>query len=104
VLSPSVKNVLGKVAPELNLLLDAAPASEENMIIPLSVAKNFASKTYRGLDENAAISNFISDLQDSVTGTDNMMDNQTVPPDTQMTEQDSISEGQIDSIDSGELA
>ena len=104
VLSPSVNNVLKKLEPSLAPLLDAAGTNEENMIIPLSVAKNFASKTYRGLDEDAAISNFISDLQDSVTGTDNMMDNQTVPPDTQMTEQDSISEGQIDSIDSGELA
>ena len=102
VLSPSVKNVLGKVAPELNLLLDAAPASEENMIIPLSVAKNFASKTYRGLDEDAAISNFISDLQNSVTGIDNMMDNQTVPPGTQISEVDDPAiEAEIERIDSG---
>jgi hypothetical protein len=72
------------------------------MIIPLSVAKNFASKTYRGLDEDAAISNFISDLQNSATGIDNMMDNQTVPPGTQMSEVDDPAiEAEIERIDSG---
>ena len=104
VLSPSVSNVLKKIAPELTPLLDQAGSSEENMVIPVSVVKNFAAKRYGGQNETESLSSFISDLEQSVPGMDNMMDNQSVPPDTQMAEEDSIAEQQIDDIDSGELA
>ena len=101
VLSPSVKNVLSKVAPELNPLLDAAPANEENMIIPVSVAKDFATRKYGGGDEQTAMGNFIAELQGSTPGMNNMMDNQSVPPDTQMAEEDPMIQQEIDDIDSG---
>ena len=101
VLSPSVSNVLSKVAPELNPLLDAAPANEENMIIPVSVAKDFATRKYGGGDEQTAMGNFIAELQGSTPGMNNMMDNQSVPPDTQMAEEDPMIQQEIDDIDSG---
>ena len=84
VLSPSVSNVLKKIAPLLCPLLDQAGSSEENMMIPVSVAKSFAVKRYGGQNETESLSSFISDLEQSVPGMDNMMDQTNVPPDTQM--------------------
>ena len=101
VLSPSVKKVLGKVAPELNPLLDATPATEENVIIPISVAKNFANKNYGGQGEEQSIVSFLNDLQDSASAQTNQMDNQSVPPDTQMAMADTPESGvNTDQLDS----
>ena len=88
VLSPSVSNALKKIAPELTPLLDQAGPPEENVIIPVSVVKNFATKRYGGQNETEAVTNFIADLQQSVPGMDNMMDQQPVPPETEAIDQD----------------
>ena len=88
VLSPSVSNVLKKIAPDLSPLLDQAGPAEENVIIPVSVAKNFAAKRYGGQNETEAVSSFIADLQQSVPGMYNMMDQQPVPPETEAIDQD----------------
>jgi hypothetical protein len=87
VLSPSVTNALKKIAPELTPLLDQAGTAEENVIIPVSVVKNFATKRYGGEDETQAITSFIADLQESAPGMSNEMEQTNVPPDTQMAEQ-----------------
>ena len=79
VLSPSVSNVLVKLAPELAPLVEAVGDKEENVIIPVSMFKNFAQKRYSG-DETQAVQNLITDM----SGTE--MEQQTVPPDTQMAE------------------
>jgi hypothetical protein len=99
VLSPSVNNVLKKLEPSLAPLLDAAGTNEENMIIPVSVVKSFAAKRYGGQNETESVTNFIADLQESAPKT---MDQQSVPPDTQMAEtENSIIQSEIDEIDSG---
>ena len=100
VLSPSVSNVLKKLAPEMGPLIDSIGVKEENMIIPLSVVKNFATKRYGGEDETTAVSNFIADLSES-----SQMDQQPVPPDTQMASQpnDMVSP-EMNTVDSGLLA
>jgi len=87
VLSPSVTNALKKIAPELTPLLDQAGSAEENVIIPVSVVKNFATKRYGGEDETQAVTSFIADLQESAPGMNNQMEQTNVPPDTQMAEQ-----------------
>ena len=79
VLSPSVSNVLKKLAPDLTPLLDEAGSAEENVIIPVSVVKNYATKRYGGQNESEAVTSFISDLQQSVPNMTNTMD-QPVPP------------------------
>ena len=61
VLSPSVVNVLKKVAPEISPLLDQAGSNEENVTLPISIVKQYAIKIYGG-DEKTAIQNFITDL------------------------------------------
>jgi len=97
VLSPSVSNVLKKIAPDLAPLLDEAGSIEENLIIPVSVAKNFAIKRYGGGDEVEAVTNFITDLQEASS-----MDQQDVPPDTQMAEApESGMEETLERVDSG---
>ena len=102
VLSPSVNNVLKKIEPSLAPLLDAAGTNEENMIIPVSVVKSFAAKRYGGQNETESVGNFIADLQQSVP---NMMDQQSVPPDTQMANQpDDIMSPEMETVDSGLLA
>ena len=88
VLSPSVSSVLKKIAPDLSPLLDQAGPAEENVIIPVSVVKNFATKRYGGQNETEAVTNFIANLQQSVPGMDNMMDQQPVPPETEAIDQD----------------
>jgi len=104
VLSPSVINALKKIAPELTPLLDQAGTSEENVIIPVSVVKNFATKRYGGQTEMEAVTSFIADLESSVPGMDNTMEQQSqpVPPDTQMADsEESMMQSEIDEIDSG---
>ena len=49
------------------------------------------------------MSNFIAELQGSTPGMNNMMDNQSVPPDTQMAEEAPMIQQEIDEIDSGEV-
>ena len=102
VLSPSVNNVLKKLEPSLAPLLDAAGTNEENMIIPVSVVKSFAAKRYGGENETESVTNFIADLQESAPKT---MDQQSVPPDTQMANQsDDIMSPEMETVDSGLLA
>jgi len=97
VLSPSVSNVLSKVAPELNPLLSQFTKEEENVILPVSIVKNFASRKYPGQTETESIQSFVSDL------TGQMEQKTTVPPDTQMV-QAPESDVNYDAIDSDTMA
>ena len=95
VLSPSVSNVLKKIAPDLSPLLDQAGPSEENVIIPVSMFKNFSQKRYSG-DETQAVQSLITDM--SVTE----MGQSTVPPDTEMADlPESGIEQELNTIDTG---
>ena len=76
VLSPSIVNILKKVAPELGSLLDQAGSNEENVTLPISVVRQYAIKIYGG-DEKQAVENFIADLSGS-----QQMENNNVPLDT----------------------
>ena len=95
VLSPSVSSVLGKIAPELNPLLQRFTKDEENVTLPVSIVKNFASRKYGGTEEQS-VQSFVADL----TG---QMDQQPVPPDTQMV-QAPESDVNYDAIDSDTMA
>ena len=67
--------------------MDQAGPAEENVIIPVSVAKNFAAKRYGGQNETEAITNFIADLQNSVPSIDNTMGQTNVPPENMQASQ-----------------
>ena len=92
VLSPSVSSVLGKIAPELNPLLQKFTKEEENVTLPVSIVKNFANRKYPG-DETQSVQSFVADL------TGQMEQTTTVPPDTQMAEAPE-SDVNYDAIDS----
>jgi hypothetical protein len=79
VLSPSVSNVLVKIAPEISDLVSRFKKDEENVVLPVSIVKNYANRKYPG-DEQQSIQSFVSDLA-------GQMDQTNVPPDTQMAEQ-----------------
>ena len=82
VLSPSVSNVLSKVAPELNPLLSQFTKEEENVILPVSVVKNFAARKYGGQTEAESVQSFVADLTGQMEQTTN------VPPETEAIDQD----------------
>jgi len=95
VLSPSVSNVLVKLAPELAPLVEVAGVKEENVIIPVSMFTNFAVKRYSG-DQTQAVQNLVADMSGET------MDQQPVPPDTQMAEQPELGmEQEFNAIDTG---
>lgn len=95
VLSPSVSTVLSKVAPEIEPLLKQFTKDEENVVLPVSIVKNFASRKYPGTEQES-IQSFVSDLAGQMEQT------QPVPPDTQMAESEgSMMQPEIDEIDSG---
>ena len=96
VLSPSVSSVLGKIAPELNPLLQKFTKEEENVTLPVSIVKNFANRKYPG-DETQSVQSFVADL------TGQMEQTTTVPPDTQMAEAPE-SDVNYDAIDSDSMA
>src|SRR5210317_1986595 len=81
VLAPSVAGVLKKLAPELSPLVDQFTSAEENVVLPVSVVKTFATKRYGGADEAQAVESFIADLASSQD-----MDQQTVPPEMEQPE------------------
>ena len=96
VLSPSVSKVIAKLAPDVEPLLARFTKEEENIVLPVSIVKNFAVRKYGG-DENQAVQSFASDLA-------GQMDQQSVPPDTQMAaQQPEEVPAEIASIDSGEM-
>ena len=92
VLSPSVSKVLRKIAPDLNPLLTQFTKEEENVVLPVSIVKNFASRKYPGTEQES-IQSFVSDLAGQ------MEQETTVPPDAQMV-QAPESDVNYDAIDS----
>jgi hypothetical protein len=76
VLSPSVSKVLAKVAPDIQPLLNQFTKEEENVVLPVSLVKNFASRKYGG-NEQQSVQSFVADLA-------GQMEQTTVPPDTQI--------------------
>ena len=74
ILSPSIVKILRDLAPELGSLLDQVGSTEENVVLPVSVVKNYAIRRYGGADEAEAVQNFITDLSGEQS------DNTNVPP------------------------
>ena len=95
-LSPSVTTVLSKVAPEIEPLLKQFTKDEENVVLPVSIVKNFANRKYPGTEQES-IQSFVSDLAGQ------MEQETTVPPDTQMV-QAPESDVNYNAIDSDTMA
>ena len=96
VLSPSVSNVLTKIAPEISDLVSRFRKDEENVVLPVSIVKNYASRKYPG-DEQQSIQSFVADLA-------GQMDQTNVPPGTTVAEQPETGvENTLNNIDSDQM-
>ena len=77
VLSPSVKNALGKIIPEFKPVMDAYGTNEPNVVIPMSLMSNYAMKVYGNNNPEEAIARFYDDVTSDI---DKQMDQNNVPP------------------------
>ena len=77
VLSPSVKNALGKIIPEFKPVMDAYGTNEPNVVIPMSLMSNYAMKIYGNNNPEEAVARFYDDVTSDI---DRQMDQNNVPP------------------------
>jgi len=82
-LSPSVKEALVKIFPDLSSVIGKLGSDEPNVIFPLSVVKRFAMQRYGGQDENEAVQNFMTDVISPDIEQAQMENQNNVPPGTE---------------------
>ena len=73
ILSPTVKQALGKVIPELEPIFSQFGTNEPNVIMPVSIVSNYAMRKYGG-NQNEALAAFVDDVSGQ------MEQQTTVPP------------------------
>ena len=74
VISPSLANTLIKILPEATDLINEFKSTEENVILPISVVKNYARMKYPSNTEQESIEGFVTELSESQS------DDTNVPP------------------------
>jgi hypothetical protein len=74
VLSPSLATTLIKILPEATDLINEFKSTEENVILPISVVKNFAVRKYPSSSEQESVQGFVTELSESQS------DDTNVPP------------------------
>ena len=75
-MSPSIAFILKKIAPDASQVIDQFTSQEENVVLPVSVVKNFAVRKYPSSSEQESIQGFVTELSESQS------DNTNVPPET----------------------
>ena len=75
VLSPSLSSILTKIIPEASDVISQFTSAEENVILPVSVVKNFARKKYPSNTEQESVQGFVTELSESQSD-----DTNNVPP------------------------
>jgi len=73
ILSPTVKQALGKVVPELEPIFSQFGTNEPNVVMPISIVSNYAMRKYGG-NQNEALAAFVDDVSGQ------MEQQTTVPP------------------------
>ena len=74
VLSPSLATTLIKILPEATDLINEFKSTEENVILPVSVVKNYARMKYPSNTEQESVQGFVTELSESQS------DDTNVPP------------------------
>jgi len=74
VLAPSLATILKKIAPDASSVIDQFTSTEENVVLPVSVVKNFAVRKYPSSSEQESVQGFVTELSESQS------DNTNVPP------------------------
>ena len=75
VITPSLSNILKKIAPEASDIITQFTSAEENVIIPVSVVKNYAIMKYPSNTEQESVQGFVTELSESQSD-----DTNNVPP------------------------
>ena len=99
VLSPSLATILKKISPDASQLIDQFTGQEENVVLPVSVVKNFAVRKYPSSSEQESVQGFVTELSESQS------DNTNVPPENMQASQGMMAPEpdttNIDAIDQG---
>ena len=74
VLSPSLATILKKISPDASQVIDQFTSQEENVVLPVSVVKNFAVRKYPSSSEQESVQGFVTELSESQS------DDKNVPP------------------------
>ena len=103
VLSPSLATILKKISPDVSQVIDQFTSQEENVVLPVSVVKNFAVKKYPSSSEQESLQGFVTELSESQS------DNTNVPPENMqasnpnpngmMAPEPNVMEEDVDAID-----
>ena len=80
VLSPSVRNALGKLLPEFKPVMDAYGLNEPNVVIPASLMSSYASKIYGIQNQNEALAKFYDDVTSDIDQQMKQEQQPNVPP------------------------
>ena len=106
VLSPSLSQILRKIVPEASDVISQFTSAEENVILPVSVVKNFAVKKYPSNTEQESVQGFVTELSESQSD-----DTNNVPPENMqasnpnptgmMAQEPNVMEEDTDAIDQG---
>ena len=75
VLSPSLATILKKISPDASQVIDQFTSQEENVILPVSVVKNYARMKYPSNTEQESVEGFVTELSESQSD-----DTNNVPP------------------------
>jgi hypothetical protein len=75
ILSPSVKQALGKVVPELEPIFSQFGTNEPNVVLPVSIVSNYAKRRYGGNDDEA-----LAAFMEDVSGQMETQQTTNVPP------------------------
>ena len=81
VLSPSLATILKKISPDASSVIDQFTSQEENVVLPVSVVKNFAVMKYPSSSEQESVQGFVKELSESQS------DDTNVPPENMQASQ-----------------
>jgi len=103
VLAPSLATILKKIAPDASQVIDQFTSQEENVVLPVSVVKNFAVRKYPSSSEQESVQGFVTELSESQS------DNTNVPPENMqasnpngmMAQEPNVMPEDTDAIDQG---
>ena len=102
VLSPSLATILKKISPDASQVIDQFTSQEENVVLPVSVVKNFAVRKYPSSSEQESVQGFVTELSESQSDNTNVppenmqASNGMMAPEPNMTNTDAIDQGQTE--------
>jgi len=104
-MSPSIAFILKKIAPDASQVIDQFTSQEENVVLPVSVVKNFAVRKYPSSSEQESLQGFVTELSESQSDNTNVppenMQASNPNPNSMMAPEPDVMEKDTDAIDQG---